>query len=503
MEGVIEVTSIVINLDDIYLYLGDMGLAEHSAYGLRVRAVDTDATPNLEADSDMIIIIDTPVLKAIGSSRDVNGNREGSATMNWKSLEQILDPDSPSNYAGGTYHLRYLEHEDAPGQAGWRVDKFKKIPGSETLAFETATTTGTSTTISSLTPDRIYAIQLIKRDTGPSDNIDVFAARFVFVWPYHTTPDDGARVATFPLTPRLTEQQFRYTICGDTFGPIGNERRGDWEELIKRAFAQWSTATAGLVTSGHALISCAFGTADDDGEVHTRTTIVNAIRVLVPGSLPDDVLANVTDFVAQLQGRQVIPNLSASNRGRSEVFMYDDIDPNIAHVVASGAFFEIADDIGYWRDCWFNEVTSQAGRTSYVYQPPRMCASSIRINDKTTTDIMVRRGAYDHSPKHQFGRKIASDNLEVPAENASFNMCRNKADNYKDPDNHGSAFTDMLHEVGHALGIGGGEGGRKHEREHSSVADSVMNYQQEPDCAPHPLDVMAVYALYQAGFDSP
>ena len=41
-----------------------------------------------------------------------------------------------------------------------------------------------------------------------------------------------------------------------------------------------------------------------------------------------------------------------------------------------------------------------------------------------------------------------------------------------------------------------------YEASHSTVADSVMNYDgrvgtYEPDCSPHPLDIMAIYALYQ------
>ena len=77
----------------------------------------------------------------------------------------------------------------------------------------------------------------------------------------------------------------------------------------------------------------------------------------------------------------------------------------------------------------------------------------------------------------------------------------------------------MLHEVGHALGIRGGGSLGWANPGHPQVAGSVVNcddiavpndphtlsvnredYDQgfrEPDCAPHPLDLMAIYALYQ------
>ena len=52
---------------------------------------------------------------------------------------------------------------------------------------------------------------------------------------------------------------------------------------------------------------------------------------------------------------------------------------------------------------------------------------------------------------------------------------------------------------------------RDYEMSHAITADSVMNYdsetpenyegtnfvRSEPDCAPHPLDLLAIYALYQ------
>ena len=64
----------------------------------------------------------------------------------------------------------------------------------------------------------------------------------------------------------------------------------------------------------------------------------------------------------------------------------------------------------------------------------------------------------------------------------------------------------MVHEGGHALGITGGlDGGhlddgqgRFHPRK-TTVRDSVMSYGRKDSvsCSPSPLDVMAIYALYQ------
>ena len=76
----------------------------------------------------------------------------------------------------------------------------------------------------------------------------------------------------------------------------------------------------------------------------------------------------------------------------------------------------------------------------------------------------------------------------------------------------------MVHEAGHALGISGfrrlalTSKRQSYEMSHPTVYDSVMNYdnelwanrasngvviRDEPDCSPHPFDIMAIFALYQ------
>ncbi len=78
------------------------------------------------------------------------------------------------------------------------------------------------------------------------------------------------------------------------------------------------------------------------------------------------------------------------------------------------------------------------------------------------------------------------------------------------------AYEVLVHEAGHLLGIRdarsaalGWDGDIV--LHHPSIYESVMSYEREalrtgvadskfpddPDCAPHPLDVLAIYALYQ------
>ena len=61
------------------------------------------------------------------------------------------------------------------------------------------------------------------------------------------------------------------------------------------------------------------------------------------------------------------------------------------------------------------------------------------------------------------------------------------------------AYRTALHEGGHALGTSGFDPSRGglYIPAHPNIADSVMNYETEPDCSPHPFDILKVYALYQ------
>ena len=75
-----------------------------------------------------------------------------------------------------------------------------------------------------------------------------------------------------------------------------------------------------------------------------------------------------------------------------------------------------------------------------------------------------------------------------------------------------SIYELIVHESGHALGLS--EFSRRrpgsYDISHPTIPDAVMNYddempdwvpstysKNEPDCFPHPFDIMAVYALYQ------
>ena len=106
------------------------------------------------------------------------------------------------------------------------------------------------------------------------------------------------------------------------------------------------------------------------------------------------------------------------------------------------------------------------------------CAARSDYNGGSTTDIFLQRS------NHNNPLIIKTGNEEI-----KFNTCPNRGGYYNYP------YSSLIHEAGHALGIRPG---------HPTIADAIMNYNNvtgvpEPDCSPHPFDIMAIYAIYQTG----
>ena len=135
--------------------------------------------------------------------------------------------------------------------------------------------------------------------------------------------------------------------------------------------------------------------------------------------------------------------------------------------------------------------------------------------------------------------RFGPSDLNMPAD-VAFNTCMpdiTPASLGDDPDEGYKAYTIAVHEAGHALGLSGfsikdllssfvpdfiapllnrpiiwfePNDGQRYVTSHPTIPDSVLNYDKldkirypidsefaEPDCSPHPFDIMAIYALYQ------
>ena len=485
----------LLNLDELYTSASGskQGLADHYAYVFQVKSVEkTSSSVSESGYSDEIIIIDTPITVADGASPiDASPQTGGEAELSWTALESILvHPD----YAGGTYEVRYRQSTIDPTTGidhttpGWGPDDFNP----PRPVADDEKTTATSLTIDGLILYQVYAMQLIKRSTGPSGNVDVFAARNVYVWPSNRPADGGERVASFPLRRSLTNRTLDYRICGESFAAVdrsdAEDRRDDWVALTKDAFLRWQLTTR-LITVGQIQAGC----------TEYRPIIDTIIEIVqdhdTAGMSEAKLRDSVENYIDGLRKSGAIQALYDKDAIRTEVLMYDDLHPAIIRLRDVSIFQEIATDIGYSKRCWYTEDNQ--------YTANNMCTQSIRDPNGWTSDIIIRRGAFDDAtglaPDPE---RTDDDPLEIPPDDAKFNMCRSGSDG------QGIAYSSMLHEIGHALGIRGGRGAG-YTAGHALVVDSVVNYDfrvvpgqsgvAEPDCSPHPFDLMAIYALYQIG----
>lgn len=388
--------------------------------------------------------------------------------------------------------------------ATWTPEEFEPPPNAD---FGAPTNPHT---ITELELQSVYAVQLIYRDArNNSHDVDVFAARNAYVWPSFVAAANGQRVASFPLKQRLTDRtpdghpRLLYRICEETFGPPTDPRTTDWVTLIDGAMSHWQSATGGLIrtqrdryTSQEVVGSpelagvnigdpkpCAdyAGLVDDIGR---------RISSFMPTTPSDTILKLVLDFLHELRTsgillKEHLYKLDEHTRRDfegNEIIMYRDDSAALETVRRVGAFNQFANDVGFEYSCWYEEIADGY----YVFRDNvPMCTSSAQLGDKVTSDIFIRSSQYEG------GISGMADPLAVPETGARFNRC------FVRDDTDSTSYRDFLHEVGHVLGISGSGSGHPGS-DPAAFVDSVMDYNfTQPGCEPYPLDLMAIYALYQ------
>ena len=344
-------------------------------------------------------------------------------------------------------------------------------------------------TISNLVFEDIYAIQLNYEQNAQK----VFSGRDVFVWPSKPSAEEGKlpigkdeRVATYPYFGHWPNKEYRYRICELTFPADivldgnGNltPKREQWVSLINHAFEQWETATDGLVTMTRDTTAC---------------PITN-----VPFSFSASPPINTIVLEFPLPSVRLRIN---------DVYMVN--DSNLSNVQAQFTNF-----IG----------SGLAGRCIF-YAPACTITKAYGQSAQASTQLSNAAGS-NNGVDILFAKSSFSDKkLDIP-NSINFNKClrRNSDGNYIEDEGRYFPYKTALHEAGHALGTSGFSildlgnvidiGSRQwtgnairtalHKRAHPDIPDAVMNYDQrvpeisdEPDCSPHPFDILAIYALYQ------
>ncbi len=505
-----------IDLDNILGKVSPEGLAHATAFQFEVTAqvIAPDGTVSLsEGPSETVTLVDNPILSINGNSKDTEDGKV-QAVVRW------------SKVSGATnYIIRYHELPGDHWLPGWTV-----APRTESLKQGTIsilanpsdpdvlmrTIGGTTDTLHPLDRHKIYAVSVNYRKG--SDRY--FAAHEAYVWPSDRPAYGVERVGSFPLVHALTNKTYSYRICTETFVPAGtlNARRNSWVSLIDKALEHWMTATQGLITVQRDTEPC-----------ENYDVVVAEIRQDIEDFLEDDqqdmtLEGFLNSYMESLRDRGTVRGSNVLSKTQNEVYMFNDMSGTNLLFYKEGIFDEIASDIGH--ECW-REIVAK-GKNIVDEKPDRvavMCVQSeddVEIDDvhgnrrtEHFSDIIVRRSAYEKSYNKDtlpWGSKRDDDPLQVPSGTVRFNTCRSSIP-------VGTAYEDMLHEGGHALGIRGGAEQGWANPQHPQISGSVVNYDhiavpidpqtlsvnredydrdfEEFDCAPHPLDLMAIYALYQ------
>ncbi len=481
-------TNLVIDLDDIYGTTPKVGLGNHKAFGLKVKVEQEVTGTTLE--SDMIIIIDTPITKA--TTKD---QASGALEVEWNSISSILGTTD----SNGEYDLRYRKSKLS----------YKNWPSTGGIYFEVPSdpepNASSPQLIESLATNAVYGLQLVFRDFGPSNAADddtwVFAARHAYAWVSDRAVSDNSRVAGVPVLSRIKGTTYTYKTCESTFdldgrfGSLGGGT-GTWASLIEEAFRQWQDAlSTDLIKIEHDTDPCVDYQTVAEAIYERYRDLINQEAELITYTRKK-LLDLIDQFLQTSDQQQIEPRIKEKvdpvysvHLDQNEIKMYDDVQGIEGYSLPQDVFMEISQYIGHRYECWYKikrdrlgtVVRNAAGQIQRELDPNvLMCYGEYReAGQPLSGDIWIRRS------------KFTSDPLAVPSSDAMFNQCGsgNRAGDDK------SAYQSFLHEVGHALGIGGAAG---LEGGHSQPeVASVVNYQAESDCAPHPLDIMALYALYQ------
>ena len=458
-----------ITLDDV---VNSKGLADEDQFTFEIRSRPIDGA-YITAETVTVTIIDTPIISINGSS---DGDAmSGKAVIKWSYDE------------GATYGIRYRKMADDHTQLDWlptgAVD-------SEDWTVEPNLTPPVTPpeaqfTIEGLDGDEqpklelgeLYAVQIYYT----RGNTTTFAARESYVWPYHTYPIRGDRVASFPYdNARLETKTFSYNFCWHTF-PSGAEE--SWSQLVTHALAQWELATDNEITIERVADECA-----------GYERFVDEISLILADTVPD--LSSLTKGESEAAVSRVLGNFEKYGISVSEVDATEEVALNVSDIRMVDDRKETIDPLK--RAMVFDEISIRVGYK--LCMPEKTCTKLeyrgtgfILVGDillyrsEFPDRVMLEESAW--SPKGEFNKENVVPNR--------FNSCAAvSSDSAK-------AYDSVVHEAGHALGLlYANEASTKNNHPNKELIDSIMNNSSAlwgiyDRCSPHPLDIMAIYAIYQ------
>ena len=465
-------TSITISLDRIHK---ERGLFHQpTGFKFRVQAIHgSDSTKH--SDYSEFTILDSPINSANGDAGDIPlVNRLGKIEVKWNRAGQAGD--------NVQYTLRWRKLTGDHAKVGWVAREWISSNTDSEYDWNSITTTDLKQTLGGLgsllgtgiDKREVYALQLNYDVNGEK----YFSGREAFAWSSHQAADRGERVATFPLNDHVSDKTYEYRICEDGFPADYLE---DWKKLIKHALEQWEVAT-GLVTMTYVGATCA-DYSDAIANIADKFNVASG-RELTPTEL-----ALLRDHLKTLDE---LTSAQTDDEEFNEIIMVNDIEGTYVHFRQVGIFPQFSKELGI-SQCVF-------------LIRPRACAEPDDEHPEkgNITDNILPKSRFGMDPVSVPGGDETVDEGDV-----RFNKCPTGADF--------TFYETMVHEAGHALGIRDGGWDRDwvpSTAVHPTVGGSVMNYENrnlkargapapyilpiEPNCSPHPLDILAIYALYQS-----
>ena len=450
-------------LDDI-LRNGD-GFADYASFDFRLMSVH-GSDPSKNSAHSHFTIVDSPIVSVNGDSRGLS--RYGRMRVTWNSV------GSDAQY---TVRWRPVVAGDSlisnHSSYDWEPTEWKSTDAGSFKDWRAKTTTESEYTIETTADQfgpvigQIYAVQL-NYSLGAAK---YYSARERYAWVSNRRGgyifNGGERVGSFPLNYPLDDplapnsKTYAYRICSDTFAHDEEVKLADWTTLIVHAFEQWELATDGLVMMERAV--------DENGDVAPcadYSRLLKAVKERIELTLDSGLPLRLNDIAMFLETLSYYTDFDEEDRQRNEIIMLDDVVGDVPYIKKYGVFPGLAKELGF-ANCIF-EAPACA---------PRRTTGFPVVAEYTTIDILIKRSELEDDP------------LTVPV--VTFNTCNT-------PSNE--AYYTLVHEAGHALGI-------RYARDnppnsllisHSGISDSVMSYEGTPSCSPHPLDIMAIFALYQS-----
>ena len=488
-----------------------LGMVDND-FDFRVRAHRTVAgAKQYTPYSQTVRVTENPLLQPGGSA--YSPKRAGVAELSWSYIANVKDDKLTVRYRplGGNHSA-----EDWPNST--TSDQWPFYGPYEELTNVLQTASGSTTEATSLSTDTIYAFQ-VTYETNTPENARIFSAREAYVWPEAISPADQPlvsttfpeRIATFPIFGHHPSKEFQYIICDNASGFGMDTDQADWEALINAALNLWQNATDSIVTVGQdartpcsaSRLTALFDTDDNRNEVRVFDLAADTDIFTFHEFSSDPFKACLLHAHACV----------TSFTGYAGTYLTDSERADIATLVAKA---DSQNGLSSSERIKILELIIRAERSHQVGPATPLRGVDINFKKAAIAELITGTKALNS----------AATGLEIPS--STFGQCRTTGPGTPgtdEADREFGVFTLALHETGHALGISGfnyeeltdvttkpGDPLQSRKSAHPTVPDSVMNYDEdvhtyfkeagdntfrEHDCAPHPLDILAINALYQ------